>query len=66
MVELLKGVAGIEKQPLLDGKRLTMVLTPLPGHKPETKEKAEPKEKTEPKLKIEIKEKVKETQDAKA
>ena len=66
MVDLLKGVAGIEKQPLLDGKRLTMVLTPLPGHKPETKEKAEPREKTEPKLKIETKEKVKETQDAKA
>jgi translation initiation factor IF-3 len=66
MVENLKGAAGIEKQPLLDGKRLTMVLTPLPVHKPEVKEKAEPKAKAGPSAKAEIKEKVKETQDAKA
>jgi translation initiation factor IF-3 len=66
MVDNLKGTAGIEKQPLLDGKRLTMVLTPLPTHKTEVKEKAEPKAKAEPAVKAEIKEKVKETQDAKA
>jgi translation initiation factor IF-3 len=65
MVDSLKGAAGIEKQPLLDGKRLTMVLTPLPGHKPEVKEKAEPKEKKEITTKKETVEKVKEVQDAK-
>ena len=61
MVEALKGVAGIEKQPMLDGRRLTMVLAPLPGHKAETKEKMEPKAAAEP----QEKEKVKEAQDAK-
>jgi translation initiation factor IF-3 len=66
MVDSLTGAAGIEKQPLLDGKRLTMVLIPLPGHKPEIKEKAEPKEKKEIKAKKETVEKVKEVQDAKA
>lgn len=66
MVEALKGIAGIEKQPLLDGKRLTMVITPLPGHKPEVKEKIETKEKIELKETVEVREKVKETQDAKA
>lgn len=60
MVEALKGVAGIEKQPMLDGRRLTMVLAPLPGHKVETKEKAEPKA-----VVPQEKEKVKEAQDAK-
>lgn len=60
MVEALKGVAGIEKQPMLDGRRLTMVLAPLPGHKVETKEKAEPKAAVS-----QEKEKVKEAQDAK-
>lgn len=60
MVEALKGVAGIEKQPMLDGRRLTMVLAPLPGHKVETKEKAEPKAAVP-----QEKEKVKEAQDAK-
>jgi translation initiation factor IF-3 len=71
-VESLKGVAGIEKQPILDGKRLTMVITPLPNqtHKTETREKVEIKEKTaarpEAKAAVETKEKVKETQDAKA
>jgi translation initiation factor IF-3 len=66
VVESLKGVAGIEKQPILDGKRLTMVITPLPGHKTDAKEKAEIKEKTEVKEIIETREKVKETQNAKA
>jgi translation initiation factor IF-3 len=73
MVDAVKGEAGIEKQPLLDGKRLSMVLTPLPTHKIEQKEKPEPKEKVQPKIKPELKvetletrEKVKETQDAKA
>ena len=77
MVEDLKGVAGIEKQPMLDGKRLTMVLTPLPGHKVEPKEKAPvkakgetekavaPQGKTEPQVQVAVKERVKETQDAK-
>jgi len=69
-VDSLKGVAGIEKQPILDGKRLTMVITPLPtqAHKTETKEKVEIKEKPTAVAKpaAEIKEKVKETQDAKA
>lgn len=69
-VDSLKGVAGIEKQPILDGKRLTMVITPLPAqaHKTETKEKVEIKEKPAAVAKpaAEIKEKVKETQDAKA
>ena len=66
-VDALKGVAGIEKQPILDGKRLTMVITPLPAHKVETRDKAEIKEKTEEKKAvIETREKVKETQDAKA
>ena len=46
----LKGVAGIEKQPLLDGKRLTMVLTPLPGHKAE--QKTEQKEKAPGRQKV--------------
>jgi translation initiation factor IF-3 len=59
MVESLKGNAGIEKQPLLDGKRLTMVIAPLPGHKPDIKEKPEVKEKTtEVKNKVEPKETV--------
>jgi len=68
MVATLKGVAGIEKQPMLDGRRLTMVLAPLPGHKAEPREKAETPGKVEPKAKTETpeKEKVKETQDAKA
>ena len=67
MVETLKGFAGIEKQPMLDGKRLTMVLAPLPGHRIEPKEKTEIQEKVEPKVKpvAQEKEKVKETQDAK-
>lgn len=70
VVEALKGVAGIEKQPILDGKRLTMVITPLPVHKTEVREKLETKDKTE--VKAEVKEtlvkreKVKEIQDAKA
>ena len=66
MVETLKGVAGIEKQPLLDGKRLTMVLTPLPGNKTDAREKPEARDKSESKSRTETKEKVKETQDAKA
>lgn len=76
MVESLKGIAGIEKQPMLDGRRLTMVLTPL-ANKPEVKEKAASKEsknatrtKTEnqnkPKGITETEEKIKEVQDAKA
>ncbi len=70
VVDSLKGIAGIEKQPILDGKRLTMVITPLPAHKIETKEKTV-KEKSEVKTEVkaattETREKVKETQDAKA
>jgi len=66
VVESLKGVAGIEKQPVLDGRRLTMVMTPLPVHKAELKEKAEVKVKPEAQQIVETKEKVRETQDAKA
>ncbi len=71
VVDSLKGVAGIEKQPILDGKRLTMVITPLPTHKAEAKEKPVVREKIEAKAEAkpavtETREKVKETQDAKA
>lgn len=78
MVEYVKGTAGIEKQPMLDGKRLSMVLTPIPNRKVEqkaktdTRAKVEAKEnsgpdgKTESGDRAEIKEEVKETQDAKA
>ncbi len=66
VVESLKGIAGIEKQPVLDGRRLTMVLSPLPAHKTEAKDKADTKEKNEVKQTLETKEKVRETQDAKA
>lgn len=78
MVGEVQGVAGIEKQPMLDGRRLTMVLTPLPARKAEQKAKVEPKAKVEskentgPDEKIgsgeqpDIKQKVKETQNAKA
>ena len=70
-VESLKGIAGIEKQPILDGRRLTMVIAPLPAQiqKAENKEKVQVKEKPEAKAKAKAKEtieKVKETQDAKA
>jgi len=60
MVEYLKGIAGIEKQPILDGKRLTMVLAPLSGHRPESR--TDTASKTETKGK----DKVKETENAKA
>ncbi len=73
VVDSLKGVAGIEKQPILDGKRLTMVITPLPAaqaHRAETGEKVDirtkPETKSETKPVTETREKVKETQDAKA
>jgi translation initiation factor IF-3 len=56
MVESLKGNAGIEKQPLLDGKRLTMVISPLPGHRPEVKEKSELK-KVEPRETVTVEKK---------
>ena len=61
MVETLKGIAGIEKQPMLDGRRLTMILSPLPGHKAETKEKVQPKVA----VAAQEKEELKETQNAK-
>jgi translation initiation factor IF-3 len=31
MMESLKGTVGIEKQPMMEGSRMFMVLTPLPG-----------------------------------
>jgi translation initiation factor IF-3 len=66
MVESLKGIVGIEKQPLLEGKRLTMVITPLPSHRQEVKEKTEARARVEPKEAVEVGERVKEIQDAKA
>ena len=33
MLEYLKGVAAIERQPSIDGKRMIMILSPLPGQK---------------------------------
>lgn len=47
MVETVRGTAGIEKQPVLDGKRMVMVLAPLPHRSSEAKDRAaRPDEKT--------------------
>ena len=38
LVESLKGVASIEKQPSMEGRRMIMVLSPVVGHQAEAKE----------------------------
>jgi translation initiation factor IF-3 len=41
MAESLEEVATIEKQPLMDGRRLVMILAPRAGHKVRVKEEVE-------------------------
>lgn len=68
MVEVVKGIAGIEKQPVLDGRRMIMVLAPLPHKGGEAKEKksTEDKSKTPVANKPEVKEAEEVVKNAKA
>jgi translation initiation factor IF-3 len=60
MVEAVKGEAGIEKQPVMDGRRMIMVLAPLPQRaKAKETPVAKPKEAVAAGTKETVKEEVK-------
>jgi translation initiation factor IF-3 len=61
MVETLGDVATLDRQPLLEGRRMNIIVVPI-GSKPKVKTEAKPETKTE--TKVEVKAGVKEIQNA--
>jgi translation initiation factor IF-3 len=68
MAETLKEVGTLERQPLMEGRRMDIILAPIgskPKPKPETKSATNNETKTETKVKVETKAGAKEIQNAK-
>lgn len=52
MIEMVKDTAGLERQAVMDGKRMDVILSPVPTQKVKPKEETAPEEKTAPKEEV--------------